>query len=68
MRGLGITSSSGQREMNCDDWPKDMSLMDLKALLRHAVYTNIGIDCNATHSRRVCLQSFCQIIVTFATS
>ena len=55
----GFTSFSGQREMNCDDWPKDMSLNGLKSLLRQAVYTNIGIDCNATQSNRVCLMCFC---------
>ena len=62
MKGLlpGITRSSGQRDMNCDDWPKDMSLIELKSLLRHAVYTNIGIDCNATQSNRVCLMCFCK--------
>ena len=51
----GNNRSSAQREMNCDDWPKDMSLMDLKALLRSAMYTNIGIDCNVSHSKRVCV-------------
>ena len=62
MRGPlpGITSFSGQREMNCDDWPKDMSLIELKSLLRHAAYTNIGLDCNVTHSNRVCLLCLCQ--------
>ena len=55
----GIASSSGQPEMNCDDWPKDMSLRELKALLRLAVYTNIGLDCNVTHSNRVCLLCLC---------
>ena len=65
---MNITSSLGQREMNCDDWPKDMSLLELKSILRHAAYTNIGIDCNATHSKKVCVVSLCQIIVTFATS
>ena len=55
----GNNGSLGQREMNCDDWPDDMSLLQLKALLRSAVYTNIGIDCNATHSKRVCLKRLC---------
>ena len=64
----GFISFSGQREMNCDDWPKVMSLLELKSLLRRAMYANIGIDCNATHSKKVCVVSLCQIIVTFATS
>ena len=56
----GIISFSGQREMNCDDWPEDLSLLELKALLRTGVYTNIGIDCNATQSKKVCLMCFCK--------
>ena len=51
----GNNRSSGQREMNCDDWPNNMSLMELKSLLRTAMYTNIGIDCNVTHSKKVCV-------------
>ena len=50
--------SLGQRGMNCDDWPEDMSLLELKALLRTGVYTNIGINCNTTQSRRVCLYAY----------
>ena len=60
----GNNDSLGQRGMNCDDWPEDMSLLELKALLRSAVYANIGIDCNTTQSRRVCLYacvSYCSV-------
>ena len=57
----GNHASIGRRGMNCDDWPDDMSLLELKALLRSEVYTNIGLDCNTTHSKGVCFMCFCQL-------
>ena len=58
----GNNGSLGQRGMNCDDWPEDMSLLERKALLKSEVYTNIGLDCNTTHSGRVCLICLCQLL------
>ena len=60
----GKNGSLGQQEINCDDWPEDMSFLELKALLRSGVYTNIAVDCNTTQSRKVCLYacvSYCSV-------
>ena len=47
-------SSRGPIQRGCDDWPEAMSLNELKAILKVGPFANIGIDCNVSHSQRVC--------------
>ena len=47
-------SSLGPIRRGCNDWPEAMSLQVLKALLKGGPFANIGIDCNVSHSQKVC--------------